>query len=74
METENESVRGKHNYTYSLLSSRPVGVQVGHARPVVSWVGPSFNMANRKKFRESAPLVSAFLLLDKIFSMIPTAM
>ena len=60
--------------TYSLLSNRPVGAQVGHARPVVSWVGLSFSMANIQKFRDSALLVSAFLLLDIIFSMITTSM
>ena len=59
---------------YTLLSNHPIGAQVGHARPVVNWIGPSFNMANRQKFRDSALLVSAFLLLGINFNLITTAM
>ena len=63
-----------HTGSKALLSNHPVGALVGHARPVVSWVGLSFNMANRQKFRYSALLVRAFLLLDIIFNIITTAM
>ena len=58
----------------TLLYSRPVGAQVGHACLAVNWIGLSFNMANRQKFRDSALLVSAFLLLGINFNMITTAM
>ena len=56
------------------MSNRPVGAQVGHACPVIDWIGLCFNMANRQKFRDSALLVSAFLLLGINFNMITTAM
>ena len=57
----------------SLLSNRPVGAQVGHARSVVNWIGLCFNMANRQKFSDSALMVSAILLLDINCNMINTA-
>ena len=49
-----------------------VGTQVG--RPVVNWIGLSFNMANRQKFKDSVLLVRAFLLLGINFNTITTAM
>ena len=73
----NESFLNMYTITYCLtpmLSNRPVGAQVGYARPVVNWIGLSLNMANRQKFRDRALLASAFLLLGINFNMITTAM
>ena len=69
-----ECIQLRNSYAKSMLSNRPVGAQVGHARPVVNGIGLSFNTANRQKFRGCECLVSAFLLLDINFNMITTAM